>query len=43
MAADPDFEHFASLVDALHPWLDEVVIVGGWADRLYRIHQLARP
>jgi hypothetical protein len=27
----------------LHPWLDEVVIVGGWAHRLYRIHPLARP
>jgi hypothetical protein len=31
MAGDPDVEHFARLADALHPWLDEVAIVGGWA------------
>jgi len=43
MAADPDVKHFARLTDALHPWLDEVVIIGGWAHRLYRIHPLAQP
>ena len=43
MGADPDVKHFARLADALHPWLDAVVIVGGWAHRLYRIHPLAQP
>lgn len=42
MGADTDVEHFARLADALHPWLDEVVIVGGWGHRLYRLHPLAR-
>lgn len=32
---------FGRLVDALRPWLDQVVIVGGWAHRLYRHTQLA--
>ncbi len=27
-----DLAHFARLVDAIHPWLTHVVIVGGWAD-----------
>lgn len=31
---------FGRLIDALRPWLDEVVIVGGWAHRLYRHTQL---
>jgi hypothetical protein len=29
---------FGRLVAALEPWLDQVVIVGGWAHRLYRLH-----
>jgi len=29
-------------VDALTPWLDQVVIIGGWAHRLYRFHPLAQ-
>lgn len=29
---------FQELVAALEPWLDQVVIVGGWAHRLYRLH-----
>jgi hypothetical protein len=29
---------FKRLVAALEPWLDQVVIVGGWAHRLYRLH-----
>ena len=37
-----DVEAFARLVDTLRPWLDEVVIVGGWAHRLYRLHPAAR-
>ena len=29
---------FARLVSALQPWLDQVVFVGGWAHKLYRLH-----
>jgi Nucleotidyltransferase len=43
MNANPDVEHFARLIDTLHPWLDEVVIIGGWGHRLYRLHALAQP
>jgi hypothetical protein len=42
MDANPDIEHFARLIDTLHPWLDQVVIIGGWAHRLYRLHPLAQ-
>ena len=38
----PDLENFGRLVDALAPWLDQVVIIGGWAHRLYRFHPLAQ-
>ena len=30
------------MVDAIEPWLREVVIIGGWAHQLYRIHPLAQ-
>ena len=43
MAVQSDVEYFARLVDALEPWLDQVVIIGGWAHRLYRLHPLAQP
>jgi hypothetical protein len=43
MNANPEFASFAMLVDSLTPWLDQVVIIGGWAHRLYRLHPLARP
>jgi hypothetical protein len=33
---DPDA--FKRLIAALQPWLDRVVIVGGWAHQLYRLH-----
>ncbi len=33
---------FRRLVEALEPWLDQVVIVGGWAHRLYRLHPEAQ-
>ena len=33
-----DPEAFKRLVRALEPWLDQVVIVGGWAHQLYRLH-----
>lgn len=29
---------FGHLLAALEPWLDQIVIVGGWAHRLYRVH-----
>jgi hypothetical protein len=38
-----DIKYFADLVEALAPWLDQVVIIGGWAHRLYRLHPLAQP
>ena len=31
-------EPFGRLLAALEPWLDQIVIVGGWAHRLYRLH-----
>ena len=37
----PDLEDFGRLVDALTPWLDQVVIIGGWAHRLYRFRMLS--
>ena len=43
MAVQAEVEYFARLVDALEPWLDQVVIIGGWAHRLYRLHPLAQP
>jgi nucleotidyltransferase-like protein len=38
-----DFEPFAHLIGALRPWLGQLVIVGGWAHRLYRLHPTASP
>jgi hypothetical protein len=32
---------FARLIHALRPWLGHLVIVGGWAHRLHRLHPLA--
>ncbi len=37
-----DLIRFAWLLDALEPWLDQVVIIGGWAHRLYRLHPSAQ-
>jgi hypothetical protein len=36
-----DLANFARLVEAVRPWLTHLVIVGGWAHRLYRFHPLA--
>jgi hypothetical protein len=33
---------FARLVTALRPWLDQLVVAGGWAHRLHRLHLLAQ-
>src|SRR5688572_22113253 len=38
-----DFAAFARLLDALRPWLGQLVIVGGWAHRLHRFHEFANP
>jgi hypothetical protein len=42
MNANPEFASFARLMESLRPWLDQVVIIGGWAHRLYRLHPLAK-
>ena len=42
MAAVSDLGQFGKLATALQPWLDQVVIVGGWAHRLYRLHPNAQ-
>src|SRR6266478_7145069 len=39
---DPELEAFSKFVAALDPWLGEVVLVGGWAHRLYRLDSRAR-
>ncbi len=35
MNANPEFASFARLVESLTPWLDQLVIIGGWAHRLH--------
>jgi len=42
MNGNPESASFARLVESLRPWLDQVVIVGGWAHRLYRLHAFAQ-
>jgi hypothetical protein len=42
MTPERDAERFATLLEALGPWLDRVVIVGGWAHRLLWNHPLAQ-
>lgn len=42
MALAPDITGFSRLITALDPWLDRVVIVGGWAHRLYHLHPSAQ-
>ena len=36
IGTDHDLRQFARLVDALEPWLDCVLFIGGWAHRLFR-------
>jgi hypothetical protein len=36
-----DLTNFTRLIEAIRPWLIHVVIVGGWAHRLHRLHPLA--
>jgi hypothetical protein len=33
---------FKRLIAALEPWLDQAVIIGGWAHQLYRLHAHAQ-
>jgi hypothetical protein len=42
MALAPDIAGFSRLITALDPWLDRVVLVGGWAHRLYHLHPAAQ-
>lgn len=42
MTDGSDLRTFSELVRALDPWLDRVVIIGGWAHRLYRLHPHAQ-
>ncbi len=42
MPAIPELDLFVRLARALEPWLDQVVIIGGWAQRLYRLHPQAQ-
>ena len=42
MKQDPEIEPFAKFMEALDPWLAQVVLVGGWAHRLYRLDPRAR-
>lgn len=43
MNANPEFASFATLIESLRPWLNQAVVVGGWAHRLYRLHAFAQP
>ena len=38
----PAPDSFGRLIAALAPYLDQVVIIGGWAHRLYRHHPAAQ-
>jgi hypothetical protein len=42
LKADAELEPFARLIEALEPWLEQVVIIGGWAHRLYRLDPRAQ-
>jgi hypothetical protein len=33
MTANRDAKDFARLIEALHPWLNQIVVIGGWAHR----------
>lgn len=37
-ALHDDLVFFARLINALRPWLGQVVTAGGWAQRLHRVH-----
>jgi hypothetical protein len=37
LKAEAELEPFVRLIEALEPWLEELVLIGGWAHRLYRL------
>jgi hypothetical protein len=39
---EPELEAFSKFIIAVEPWLGEVVLVGGWTHRLYRLDPRAR-
>src|SRR5262245_26871881 len=39
---DSEIVPFSKAIEALEPWLGEVVLIGGWAHRLYRFDARAR-
>jgi hypothetical protein len=39
---DPEIVPFTKFIGALDPWLEQVVLIGGWAHRLYRLDPRAR-
>jgi hypothetical protein len=41
-AGSADLQGFARLIEALEPWLSQVVIIGGWAHRLFRCDSRAQ-
>jgi hypothetical protein len=43
MAQLNDFAALARLIGALRPWREQIVIVGGWAHALHRLHPWASP
>lgn len=42
MIPSSDLSAFGRLITALEPWLRHIVIIGGWAHRLYRLHPKAQ-
>ena len=42
MSTQAENEAFARLIVAIEPWLEEIVIIGGWAHQLYRLHPSAQ-
>jgi len=42
MKPEADIEPFGKFVEAIDPWLEQMVLVGGWAHRLYRNDPRAR-
>lgn len=38
-----DLGNFVQLAEALAPWRHNLVFIGGWAHRLFRLHTLAAP
>ena len=42
MKEDAELKPFVQLIEALAPWLEQVVLIGGWAHRLYRLDPRAQ-